>query len=170
MIIANLSQNMISSSSEEAFSVFEKSALGEKKQGKIIYSNFEALYLLDKNKLEIYSNNKKISFDALINKLKKRNKKIESEYVVYLDLRSKGYILKEALKFGADFRVYDKGTRPGTSHAPWLLLVCNSTDKINWHEFSGKNRIAHSTKKKLLIALVDSESSASYYEIDWKKL
>lgn len=170
MITAHLTNNSVSSSSEEAFSLFEKSAMGEKKQGKIIYSSFEALYLLEKHNLEVFSNNKKLSFDSLLSKLRKKDKKIDSKYTVYFDLRSKGYILKEALKFGADFRVYDKGSRPGTSHAPWLLFVCNSSDKITWHEFSGKNRIAHSTKKKLLIALVDSESSVSYYEIDWKRL
>ncbi|MEK6890353.1 MAG: tRNA-intron lyase [Nanoarchaeota archaeon] len=170
MIIANLSNNSVSSSSEEAFSLFEKSAMGEKKAGKIIYSDFEALYLLEKRHLEVFSGKNKLSFDSLLSKLRKKDKKIEVKYTVYFDLRSKGYILKEALKFGADFRVYDKGSRPGTSHAPWLIFATNSSNKITWHEFSGKNRIAHSTKKKLLIALVDSESSVSYYEIDWKRL
>ncbi|MDO8563609.1 MAG: tRNA-intron lyase [Nanoarchaeota archaeon] len=170
MITATLSNSSVSSSSEEAFSLFEKSAMGEKKAGKIIYSDFEALYLLEKRHLEVFSGKNKLSFDSLLSKLRKKDKKIEVKYTVYFDLRSKGYILKEALKFGADFRVYDKGSRPGTSHAPWLIFATNSSDKITWHEFSGKNRIAHSTKKKLLIALVDSESSVSYYEIDWKRL
>lgn len=170
MITASISQSTISSSSEEAFSLCEKSALGEKKAGKVIYSSFEALYLLEKNHMQVFSNKKKLSFDSLMHILKRKDKKIEIKYTAYFDLRSKGYILKEALKFGADFRVYDKGSRPGSSHAPWLLYVTSSSDKITWHEFSGKNRIAHSTKKKLLIAIVDSESSVSYYEIDWKRL
>ena len=170
MIISIISSNSISSSSEEAFSLSEKSALGEKTSGKIFYSGFEALYLLEKHKMQLFSGKRPISFEQLMNKLKKKDKKIEIKYTVYLDLRSKGYILKEALKFGADFRAYDKGTRPGSSHAPWLIHVTDSSEKITWYEFSGKNRIAHSTKKKLLIAIVDSESSVSYYEIDWKRL
>ena len=87
----------------------------------------------------------------------------------YRDLRKKGYILKSALKFGADFRVYDKGVKPGTDHAKWILSCVKDTDNINWRDFAAKNRIAHSTRKNLLVAIVDSEGSVSYYEISWKK-
>ena len=36
-------------------------------------------------------------------------------------------------------------------------------DLIDW----AKNRVAHSTKKNLLIAIVDEEAKVSYYEIRW---
>jgi tRNA-intron endonuclease len=40
---------------------------------------------------------------------------------------------------------------------------------MTWHDFSAKNRIAHSTKKNLLIAIVDEEGDVSYYEVSWKR-
>jgi tRNA-intron endonuclease len=82
-------------------------------------------------------------------------------------LRNKGYILKEGLKFGADFRVYGKGDKPGKSHAKYLLYIVD-TKKIDTLDFAAKARIAHSTNKVLLIAIVDSESDISYYETRWK--
>ena len=82
-------------------------------------------------------------------------------------MRNRGYIVKTALKFGADFRVYDKGKKPGKTHAKWVVFVDHESKKINWNEFSAKNRVAHSTKKKLLLAIVDEESSVSYYEVSW---
>ena len=73
------------------------------------------------------------------------------------------------MKFGADFRVYDKGKRQGNAHAKWIVFVDSETNKLTWHEFSAKNRVAHSTKKSLLLAIVDEEGSVSYYEINWIK-
>ena len=84
-------------------------------------------------------------------------------------MRKKSYIVKTALKFGAEFRVYNKGIHPGQDHAPWLLQTFSDSEKINWQDFSAKNRVAHSTKKKLLIAIVDEEFSITYYEISWVK-
>ncbi|MBU1252016.1 MAG: tRNA-intron lyase, partial [Nanoarchaeota archaeon] len=37
------------------------------------------------------------------------------------------------------------------------------------HDFSAKNRVAHSTKKNLLLAIVDEEGDVSYYEVRWVK-
>ncbi|MEK6889270.1 MAG: tRNA-intron lyase [Nanoarchaeota archaeon] len=169
MITLHLSGQKIFSNSEEAFSLREKSSFGEKKAGKVEYSDFEALYILENGKANLLSGKKQLSFDDLTEKLMKRDKKLETKYAVYRDLRKKGYILKTALKFGAEFRVYDRGVKPGESHSSWLLHTVQESDKFNWHEFAAKNRVAHSTKKKLLIGIVDSESSVSYYEISWKK-
>lgn len=170
MIQAHFTGSSISSSSEEAFSLSQKSSLGEPKSGKIEYSNVEALYLQEDKKMEVYLKNKKLSQQDLLKKLKKQDKKIETKYVVYRDMRSKGYILKTALKFGAEFRVYERGVKPGQSHARWILFTVKENDSLNWHEFAAKNRIAHSVKKNLLIALVDDESDVSYYEISWRKI
>ena len=82
-------------------------------------------------------------------------------------MRSKGYIVKTALKFGAEFRVYDKGIKQGQDHAKWILYASKESDNLNWHDFSAKTRVAHSTKKNLLIAIVDDESDVTYYEISW---
>ncbi len=40
-------------------------------------------------------------------------------------MRNRGYIIKTALKFGADFRVYDRGVKPGEDHARWIIHRVN---------------------------------------------
>lgn len=164
-----LSGESILSSSKEAKDLYSKSLFGEHISGKIHYSLSEALYLVDKKKMEVFRNTKKLSFNELFEKAKKIDKKILVKYTVFKDLRSKGYLLKTALKFGADFRVYDKGKRPGKAHAKWILYPVLESRELTWHDFSAKNRVAHSTKKNLLIGIVDSEGSITYYEIAWKR-
>lgn len=169
-IQAHITREIISSNSAEAFALNKKSCFGEPVGEKVQYSLPEALFLLEKKKIEVYSNNKTLSFEELLKKLKRVDKKIQIKYPVYKDLREKGYIIKTALKFGAEFRVYDKGSRPGKKHARWVVFTDHETKGLTWHEFSAKNRVAHSTKKKLLIAIVDEESSVSYYEVGWVKV
>jgi tRNA-intron endonuclease len=82
-------------------------------------------------------------------------------------MRERGYIVKTALKFGADFRVYDRGVKPGEDHARWILYPVKEGSTLTWHDFSAKNRVAHSTKKRLLIGVVDEENDVTYYEIKW---
>lgn len=169
MIQAHLAGEEISSNSADAFSLYEKSRFGEKKEGKIEYSPTEAIFLLSENKITLLSGKKPITKDILIKKLRKADKKIETKLVVYRDLRKKGYILKTALKYGADFRVYERGIKPGEDHARWILFVVKESEQLNWHDFAAKNRIAHSTKKNLLIGIVDEEGDVSYYEVSWRK-
>ncbi len=169
-IKAYLIGNIISSNSEEAVSLCEKSCFGEPVGGKIQYSPSEVLFLSEKDKIEVFSSkNKKVSKKDLLEKLRRIDKKIQIKYQVFRDLRERGYIVKTALKFGAEFRVYEKGFKPGDEHAKWIVFTDYESGKINWHEFSAKNRIAHSTKKSLLLAIVDEEGDVSYYEVKWIK-
>ena len=112
---------------------------------------------------------KKISEKELLRKFQKFDKKIQIKYPVFKDLRQKGYVIKTALKFGADFRIYPKGAKPGKKHAKWIVFIDHESKKLTWHEFSAKNRVAHSTKKNLLLAIVDEEGDITYYEVSWLK-
>ena len=149
--------------------IYEKSRFGELKSGKFKYSLLEGLFLLENQKLEIISGRKKLSKEDFLKKTKKIDKNFKIRYLVYKDLRSRGYIVKTALKFGADFRVYDKGIKPGEDHAKWIVFATHEAQTLTWHDFSAKNRVSHSTRKKLLMAIVDDEDDVTYYEISWKK-
>ena len=159
----------VASNTKEAHALYNQSRFGELKSGKIIYSIFEALYLLEQNKIEIKHKGKKLNFDKLLQEARKDDKKTKTKYLVFRDMRNRGFIVKTALKFGADFRVYDRGIKPGQEQAKWILYPVSEKSELTWHEFSAKNRVAHSTKKNLLIGIVDEEEDITYYEIRWLK-
>lgn len=142
----------LTSNFQKAFTLFAKSKFGEKKSGKIHYSKYEALYLIETKRAE---SKKKI----------KLNIKEKNNYLVFKDLRKKGYIVKTGLKFGAEFRVYKSKKE---KHAAWLVYIPKK-QKIDFKDFVSKNRIAHSTGKKLLIAIIDSQQDITYYEVSWLK-
>ncbi len=166
---AMLAGERVVSSAKESFDLYGKSRFGETIEKKIYYSLVEALYLLEKKRLEIFDNKKKLSFDAFLEKARKLEPNLWTRFCVFRDMRNRGYIVKTALKFGADFRVYDRGVKPGEAHAKWILFPVYETSTLTWHEFSAKNRVAHSTRKNLLIAIVDDESDVTYYVCEWTR-
>ena len=168
MTKATLIGDKISSNSKAAQELFSSQRFGEKSGEKIIYSLAEALFLVESKKLEIYDHrDKKISTKKLLTRFQKISKKFRINYSVFKDLRKRGYIVKTALKFGAEFRVYEKKAQVGKQHAKWILYPIDEHSTLTWHDFSAKNRVAHSTKKNLLIAIVDDEGDVSYYEVGW---
>ena len=168
-IQAHLMGEIVSSNDPLALSLHKKSHFGEPVGEKIRYSFLETLYLSEKGKIEVLSKGGKISEKDLMNKFRRYDKKIQIKYPVFRDLRNRGYVVKTALKFGAEFRVYEKGSKPGKKHAKWIVFTEHESKKLSWHEFSAKNRVAHSTKKKMLLALVDEENKITYYEVSWLK-
>jgi tRNA-intron endonuclease len=138
--------------------------------GKLQLSLLEALYLIEKNKIDVLdSKNKSILFDGFLKKATKLEPTFWIRYCVFKDMRNRGYIIKTALKFGADFRVYDRGVKPGEDHARWIIYPVHEGATLTWYEFAAKNRVAHSTKKRLMMGIVDDEGDVTYYEIRWMK-
>ena len=107
--------------------------------------------------------------EAFLKKIRKIEPQFWTKYCVFRDLRNRGYIVKTALKFGADFRVYERGVKPGEEHAKWVVFPVHEGSVLTWQDFSAKNRVAHSTKKRLLIGIVDDEADVTYYEIRWMR-
>ncbi len=164
-----LRENVVSKT-KEAKDVYSQSRFGEIKENEVIYSLVEAMYLLEKKKMNLVdTKNKKITFENFNKKARKIEPNFGVRYNVFKDLRNRGYIVKTALKFGADFRVYDRGVKPGDDHAKWIVYPVHETEVMSMYEFSAKNRVAHSTRKNLLLAVVDAENDVTYYCIEWIK-
>ena len=81
---------------------------GEKENAEFILKPYEALYLFYTKRLRL-RNKPTIGFNSFFELLLKHNRNIMSEFLVYRDLRNRGYVAKEGFGFGNDFRVYERG-------------------------------------------------------------
>lgn len=160
-------ERVLAEDSGSAHQLYDQSRFGEPKDRKLNYSLVEALYLLEKEKMDVVDGKKTLSVEQYIKKARQIEPNFWIRYCVFRDLRSRGYIVKTALKFGADFRVYDRGVKPGDDHARWIVFPVHEGSTLTWYEFAAKNRVAHSTRKRLLLAIVDEENSVTFYECRW---
>ena len=62
-----------------------------------------------------------IAFNELLNKARSITDNAWVRYLVYRDLRSRGYVVREGFGLGVDFRVYKRG-QYGKSTADYLIL------------------------------------------------
>ena len=160
---------VITEDSDLARELYNKSRFGSMtKDNCVKLSLIEALYLLEKKRLVIIDGrSKEIPPEKFMKKAIKLEPNFFVRYSVFKDMRDRGYIVKTALKFGADFRVYDRGVKPGEEHARWIIYPVHEASVITWYEFAAKNRVAHSTRKRLMIAVVDDEGDCSFWEVRW---
>lgn len=151
---------------EDDFQSLNSKGFGKRIEKLFILNNYEVLYLLEKNKIEVFSiKGKELNFEEIIKKTKTDFKK----YIVYKNLVFNGYKVATAIKFGADFRVYEKD-KTKKEHSKYLVNVFDEKDKLKISQLSAKCRIAHTTKKNYLIAIVDTDYDVVYFDTSWKKL
>ncbi len=130
----------------------------------------EALFLLESGKIEVYSGDTLLDPKAFLEIMHDDSKFIQ-RYVVYKDLRSRGYLVRAGAKYGADFRVYEKDfsisktPRSQRPHSRYLVLVVNDDAKFDVKLILGLNRVAHSVNKRLWLAVVDRDLGVTYVEL-----
>ncbi|MBL7160285.1 MAG: tRNA-intron lyase [Candidatus Aenigmarchaeota archaeon] len=131
----------------------------------------EALYLLEKGKINISKEGKKVTFQKLLEHALKKDKRIHEKLAVYSDLRDRGLVVKTGFKFGCDFRVYQRGVgvkrgpkAPG-EHTKWIVYAVPEDYKCSFQELSRAVRLAHSIRARMLWALVDNEADVTFFEV-----
>ena len=138
---------------------------GESEKDTLILDSFETLYLLYNNKLELKKVNKAIVFDELIQKYIQKNDDTLTRFLLYRDLRTKGYVVKDGFGFGSDFRVYERGSY-GLKDAKFLIFAFNegTQEKIG----SLYKNIEQITKmgKEPIIAVIERRGEIIYYKIN----
>ncbi len=129
-------------------------------------SLIEAQYLLESGRISIFDVelNKNLTSEEFFEFAKNKHNMFEDKYKIYKDLRDKGYVVRPALKFGADFAVYKKG--PGLEHSPFIIQVLRSDSNISAIEMVRAGRLATSVRKRFIIA---NPQTKTYYVLKWFK-
>ncbi len=135
---------------------------GTKKENYLTINAVEALYILKNNKID--SKHINVSIEELEKKL--QEKQFYKRYRVYEDLRDNGYYVKSGTKYGEQYRVY----KNKKGHSKWIVFPIYEDENIKALNLIAKGRVVHSTKKRLLIAIIDSDNEVVYYEMDWVKI
>ena len=167
----NLSDDVVSIKIEEGskrpISLHEKSKFGRIEADSLNLSLIEACYLLEKGRLDIYEDDVECSVGYIIDILKERD--VYGKYIVYRDLKDRGFVIKTGFKYGAEFRLYNRGRAPGEGHSDYLVKVIFENYEINALDFASYIRVAHGVNKKFLLVIVDDDFDITYYNIEWTR-
>ncbi len=133
----------------------------------LVLDLIEGCYLVEKNKLKIFNiDGKAVPFARIKKICKEQYVDFEANYLVYQNLREKGYIVTPGIKFGCDFAVYEQG--PGIDHAPYLVQVFRATDDLAATGIVLAGRLATTVKKQFILAIPKvKQKKVDYVGFDW---
>ena len=102
---------------DENLTDLREKGFGSLVRNRIYLSVYEIFFLVDKGKIKVLDkkNETKLSLRELVQELSSRKPEIWIKYLVYRDLRDRGYIVREIEK--VDFEIYSKG--------PNRRLICS---------------------------------------------
>ena len=126
---------------------------------------FEALYLVDKGMLEVKDEKgKTVDFQSLLHCYEAQNENAWVSYMVYRDLRSRGYVAREGFGAGIDFRIYERGAY-GKDTAPYLVLSTQEGKPLGIDELADAMQQCQSQKKELVLAVMNRRGEIVYYSV-----
>jgi len=126
---------------------------------------YEALYLSDKGMLEVKDEKgETLDFQSLLHRYESVNDNAWISYLVYRDLRTRGYVAREGFGAGIDFRVYERGTY-GKDTAPYLVLSTQEGKPLGVDDLLATLRQCQSQKKELVLAVTNRRGEIVYYSV-----
>ncbi|MCL4430092.1 MAG: tRNA-intron lyase [Chloroflexi bacterium] len=126
---------------------------------------YEALYLQDKGMLEVKDpEGAAVDFQSLLHCYEAQNENAWVNYLVYRDLRSRGYVVREGFGGGIDFRIYERGSY-GKDTAPYLILSTQEGKPLPINDLANALQQCQSQKKELTLAVMNRRGEIVYYSV-----
>ncbi len=163
---ASLEEKGILVSSPEEIEGLSTRGYGVSENGKLVLTFYEALFLLGKDILEVKNEKtgKDLSFQDLLKRFQTVEKEAWVRYLIYRDLRSRGYVAREGFGLGIDFRVYDRGEY-GKETAKYLIFGIQEGKPVSVEELARALRHVQGLKKKLVLAVINRRGEVVYYSL-----
>jgi tRNA-intron endonuclease len=139
---------------------------GEKEDSELKLTFYEALYLRSKGVIEVHDRKTKkhLDFLQILNKYKSIDPNAWAKYLIYRDLRSRGYVAREGFGRGVDFRVYERGEY-GAATATYLTYSIQEGQPVTVEDLGQAIRFAHSQKKQLVLTVLNRRGEVVYYSL-----
>ena len=161
-----LSKQGVELSTDSNLASLTSRGFGTPEKNKLTLNVFETLFLQSKGILEVQKGKRlrALDFQQLLHRFALLDKSVWAKYLVYRDLRSRGYVVREGFGLGIDFRVYERGEY-GKATATYLILEIQEGKPISVEKLARVLKHVQSLKKKLVLAVVNRRGEIVYYTL-----
>lgn len=139
---------------------------GIKKGDGLLLTFYEAMYLHSKGIIRVLVEETgiRLSFQDLLEKYKAIEKNAWIKYLIYRDLRSRGYIVREGFGLGVDFRLYGRGEYSKDA-ADYLVYGVYEGMALSIEDLTQVLMRSQNLKKTLILAVVNRRGEIVYYSL-----
>jgi tRNA-intron endonuclease len=165
-IEASVRENDVLISSPEGVEGLSLRGYGVPENGKLTLTLYEALFLQGKEVIEVEDEKtgEKMGFQDLLKRFQSVDENAWVRYLIYRDLRSRGYVAREGFGLGIDFRVYERGEY-GKETAKYLIFGIQEGQPVSMEELARTLRYVQSLKKNLVLAVINRRGEIVYYSL-----
>jgi len=149
----------------EASAIHNRGSYGEPVSGGgLSLSLLEAVYLAETGRLKVERDSAEVPMRTLLRAAASAYEAFEIKYIVYRDLRQRGYLAIEG-NAPADFVVFPRGGAPKKTPARYWVSAISERAVFAFDELATHLRRVAGLRKHLLLAVVDEESDLTYYAV-----
>lgn len=136
----------------------------------LVLEPIEVLLLIERNRILLWEDNDEAktqyNFEIALEHFTQFDDRLWQKYIIYMDLRKRGYIVRTGYGEGIDFRVYKRGADFEKDSAKFLIYPVFEGYPIDLKELDKMSRVAMSSRKDLIVATVDRLSKPIYYSVN----
>jgi tRNA-intron endonuclease len=136
----------------------------------LVLDPIEVLLLCERNRILLWEENDQnkplYDFERLLTYFTQFDRRLWQKYIIYMDLRKRGYIVRNGYGEGIDFLVYKRGSDFREDTAKFLIYPVFEGDPVELKELDRMSRVALSSRKDLIVATVDRLSKPIYYSVN----
>jgi tRNA-intron endonuclease len=164
-LLGNLDkEHVIVQDEKEASQIYNKGCYGEPQSGgSLKLTLIEAMYLFEAGRLEVKRNKRRMNFVSLFRYSNRLYPEFEIRYIVYRDLRMRGYIVKPDIQ-PVHFRVFPRGGKPSKTPSKYWVFAQSERRMFDIGDMVTHIKRVQKARKKLLIGIVDEEGDLTYYQ------
>ncbi len=164
-IPAKFSRGTVVVEGELASVLFEAGYYGTlKSKSKLVLEPEEALLLARRQRIVVSESKEgELEFSALLEHLAGGRPGLWTRFLVYSDLRSRGYVVRTGYGKGLLFRVYPRGAKLNEATAKYFVCAISEGSPLNVRELDAFSKQAKRNRKKLMLAVLDRQGETTYY-------
>ena len=135
----------------------------------LILDPIEVLLLIERHRLLLWRENdeqkEQLESENVLEYFTQFDDRLWHKYIIYMDLRKRGYVVRTGYGDGIEFRVYKRGAKFESDSAKFLIYPVFEGDPIELRDLDRISRVAMSSRKDLIVATVDRLSKPIYYSV-----
>ncbi|MDG6982887.1 MAG: tRNA-intron lyase [Nitrososphaerota archaeon] len=162
---ATFDAGVVKVTERDRFGELEESGFGSKEGRELVLRDYEALYLLYAGKLDLSEGKGgKVTFEKLSEICQRRAGDSWTKFMIYRDLKSRGYIVREGFGFGTDLRVYERGDYP-KKPAKYVVFALDEGIEKGMADLATSVKEMAKMGKEAIIAVIERRGEVIYYKV-----
>ena len=136
----------------------------------------ETLLLMERGRLQLKLKNENVSeleilsIEDIIPVFSERDPYFYRNYLVFKDLRNRGYIIKRGFGKTSPYRLYPRGATPKMKESKKIVYPFSETQRLKIEELDSLVTQARRLRKQLILGVVDRLGDVTYYNTEQLEL